>query len=461
MADSGVYKFTPRVQLRILTLLWLDNKMYYTYKEVIKPKYFTSPIHIDLCRIIYDYREKYEASPSKDVLLEEIHQMCSKSKTKARLEQDYIDTINRMAEVDVSTDYDYLKDKIVSFGKRQALVEAILQSADILEKEPESSYSKISNMIQLAMMTGEGTEDLGVNYWDNFEERIYSYGSEPDVIERFSTGIDMLDGLMNGGIGRTEMFVCIAPPGRGKTTMLIWLACAALVEGKNVLHITLENNLNQVLRNYDITMMNQSTNYMKDNPEKVIRAMTNAQEYCGGQLYIRKYQPKSLTVTQLRLYMNRLELVEGFHPDVLVVDYGMIMKSEDNYVDKRSNIEGIYEDLRAIADEFNCAVYTAAQGNRGSLSKRVVTLGDIAECFAIANTADTCVALCQNNSEKSEGVMRMFIAKNRDNPDGMMLKGTIDYDRKLINMTETVDAEELSRDSAKDSKDSEDEAWGS
>ena len=135
MADSGVYKFTPRVQLRILTLLWLDNKMYYTYKEVIKPKYFTSPIHIDLCRIIYDYREKYEASPSKDVLLEEIHQMCSKSKTKARLEQDYIDTINRMAEVDVSTDYDYLKDKIVSFGKRQALVEAILQSADILEKE--------------------------------------------------------------------------------------------------------------------------------------------------------------------------------------------------------------------------------------------------------------------------------------------------------------------------------------
>ena len=107
----------------------------------------------------------------------------------------------------------------------------------------------------------------------------------------------------------------------------------------------------------------------------------------------------------------------------------------------------MYESLRALADEYDVALYTAAQGNRSSLAKKVVTTMDLAECFAIANIADICVALCQDGREKAQGIMRGFVAKNRDNSDGMILTGTINYNIKRLDFTDEVsDAEQYNLD---------------
>ena len=145
MAD-GVYKYTTQIQLKILTLLWRDDSSYNVYRETIKPRYFSKNIHIDLCRILFDYREKYGNSPTFDVLVEEVAQMCDKSKTKQKLEEDYYEAITQMAEMELY-DIEYIKDKILSFGKRQALVDAVLESADILEKKPETEYGKIEKLV--------------------------------------------------------------------------------------------------------------------------------------------------------------------------------------------------------------------------------------------------------------------------------------------------------------------------
>jgi hypothetical protein len=142
-------------------------------------------------------------------------------------------------------------------------------------------------------------------------------------------------------------------------------------------------------------------------------------------------------------------------PDIVIVDYGAIIKPKSNYVDKRNVLEGNYEDLRAMADDLNVAMVTGAQGTRASLSKKVVTIEDLAECFAIANSADIIFALCQTVSEKKEGKMRGFLAKNRDSADSILLSGTINYDTKHLNFVDDISNTLIERDDDDDDEDEE------
>ena len=449
MAEAGVYKYTTQVQLKILTLLWRDEQSYNLYRETIKPKYFSKSIHIDLCRIIFDYHDKYGTSPTLDALVEETTQMCEKTKSKQKLEDDYLETIAQMSEMELH-DIEYIKDKILSFGKRQALVDAVLESAEILEKQPDTQYNQIEKLVKDAMLVGEDVNDLGLDVYDDIEERFLGYLNDDDVIERIPTGMEMLDNCLGGGLGRTEMGVVVAPPGRGKTTTLVSIGGAAVENGYNVLHVSLENNDKQILRNYDLRLLKKDMDYIKDNVNKSIAAMFNIKKFRRGKVIVKKYPTKSINVSTIRNLLDQLKVVKGFVPDVLIVDYGAILKPSVNYSEKRTSIEGIYEDLRAIADDYNLALWTAAQGNRGALSKKVVTMADLAECFAIGNTCDVMPCLCQSEKEKQKGEIRMFLAKVRDSADGLILKGKILYGIKKLEFYEIVEQTETSDDDEED-----------
>lgn len=454
MAESGVYKFTTQVQLKILAVLWRDEHSYAVYQETIKPKYFQKSIHVDICRILFDYHEKYGKSPTYDVFIEEIGTLCENNKNKQKIEDDYLDAIKQMSEFDLY-DIDYIRDKILDFGKRQALVDAVLESANILEKQSNTQYNNIETIIKDALLVGEGTSDLGTDIYENVEERFISYTNDEDVIERIPTGMEMLDQCLGGGLGRTEMGICVAPPGRGKTTFLVSVGAAAVEAGYNVLHISLENNEKQVTRNYDMRLLKKNMEYIKENIDKSITAMFNIKKYRKGKLKIKKYPTKSITTKTIRAYLDQLKTVENFIPDILIVDYGMLLKPLSNFSDKRSGIEDNYESLRAIADDYNLGLWSAAQGNRAALSKKIVTMADLAECFAIANTSDIMVCLCQTKKEKAKEEMRLFLAKVRDSADSLVLKGKILYDIKKIDFNEI--AEQSDGDEDDEEEDWEDE----
>lgn len=446
MIKPGVYNFSESFQLKVLALFWLDSSVYLMYNDIIQPKYFSNPIHVDLCRSIFDYYEKYKKSPTMDVLIEEAMEICESSKKKESIFKDYLECIDKMSKMDFY-DEEYIKEKITSFGKRQALVDAVIKSASILEKEPETKYGDIEGIIKSALMVGENVCDLGTDLFENIEERFLSYLNEEDVIERISTNIEKLDDVLGGGLGRTELGVVVAAPGRGKSSTLVSIGAGAIENGYKVLHISLENNEKQVTRNYDVRLLKRNKGYVEDNTENSIQAMKNIKKYRKGRLKIKKYPTKSVTVKTIRILLNKLKLVHNFEPDVLIVDYGALLKPTEFYNDKRNSIESIFEELRAVADDYNLALWTAAQGNRGALSKRVVSMQDLAECFAIANIADVMACLCQTLKEKKSGILRMFLPKIRDNADTMMLSGAIQYDIKLITMDAIEEIPEESEES--------------
>lgn len=461
MAENSVFNFTTSIQEKILALLWTDTTYIELYSECVKPKYFQKAIHIDLCRILLNYYEKYGEAPTKDSFVQEVYTMCEKNRSKAKLQEEYLDCIDRLVKYDYN-DYDFLKDKIIEFGKKQAMIEAIMESADIIESNGSESYHQVSDIIQKAQMVGENAKDLGINYWDNYEERIHSYTDAEDVIERIPTGMGKVDEILNGGIGKTELCVVLAPPGKGKTTTLINTGANALRNGYTVFHFSLENNEKQITRNYDLRLLNRSFEYLQEESIKCADALGRIKKYSnGGQLFIKKYPTKGVTVDTLKMYINHIERIYGVKADLVIVDYGAILKSKSNYGDKRNNIESNYEDLKALADELDVAVVTGAQGNRGSLSKRVVTMEDLAEAFAIANISDIMFALCQTLREKKENKMRAFFTKVRDAKDSILLSGEIQYETKRMSFEEDITESLVNEDGEGDDEDDDDEGYKS
>lgn len=444
MAD---YKFTPDIQKQILALLWKDDNRYAVYKDCIQPRYFTNAVLMDVCNIIFAYKEKYQKSPSLDVIVQEVETLMSGSKVKAKLSDDYETLLTDLVGYELENS-EYLNDLVVEFGKKQALTEAVMEGADIIEKGGD--YGKIKEEIENALLVGENLDDLGVDYWETCEERTKKY-TENDVIQRITTGSACFDGVLNGGLGKSELGVIIAPPGRGKTTFLQNLAMAASEAGFNVAYYFFENNENQISRNFDIRVLERPFDYLKENHSKVLKSLLNHKKFKKpGKLIVKKYKVDEATTNTIRGHLKRLELIKEFVPDMILVDYGTLMKPTRMFKEKRDNYEQVFKDLRALCDDFDVALWTAAQTNRGGFGKKVVTSEDLAECFAIINIADVATCLCQTVREQADHIIRYYLAKIRDQADHYQLVGTDNRDIKKLTIDTVYEDNSLRDDDDED-----------
>ena len=88
--------------------------------------------------------------------------------------------------------------------------------------------------------------------------------------------------------------------------------------------------------------------------------------------------------------------------------------------EKRAELESIYEELRAISTEFQCPIWTASQTNRSGLSADVITMEQISEAFNKCFVADFIFSVSRTIEDKQNNQGKIFIAKNRNGPDGMV-----------------------------------------
>lgn len=441
---DGVYTFNKDIQRRILSLLWKDPTCWTIYQGCIKPKYFEDIIHMDICRVVQEYYEKYDTAPTANIVKQEIELMLDGSKTKMARAAEYRDELKRMRSFDTN-ELQYLRDQVVTFAKRQAMSEALTQSADIVVDGKE--MSSIEYLVAGALGVGEDTHKMGTVFLtpDSVENRLAMYASDEDVVERISTGQPELDKIMYGGLARQELGVILAPPGKGKTTTLLNIGIGAVKAGYNVLHITFENNEQQTQRNYDCCLLGKNKAYLADegNHKKVRDTLLRLCDkgFGYGQLIIKKFNVKSMSISDLKVWIRKLITFHQseFIPDVIIIDYGALVKPDNGSFDKRFQLESIFEGMRNIAEVFNAAVWSGAQGNRESLSKRIVTKADLAEAFNIANIVDFMMAICQTEREKADLKLRYFITKQREERDSVLLDASINYETKVITINGEID----------------------
>jgi len=345
-----------------------------------------------------------------------------------------VETLKEIYRHMEATDLDFVQDKVIDFFKNQTLKNAIVKSVDILESNGD--YEQIKNLIDDAMKAGT-ERNIGHDYVEDIEVR-YSEMAR-DTVE---TPWDVINDLTQGGLGGGELGVIVAPAGIGKTWILCALGAGAMKRGTNVVHYSLELNEAYVGLRYDSAftgIANQNLKYHKDEVKDKI-------EEIKGELVVKYFPTKTASVHTLGAHLQKLKTL-GKKFDMVVVDYGDILRDTGNAREVRHALGNIYEDLRGLAGEFEVPIWTASQANRSALDEEVIEATKVAESYQKVMTADFVVSLSRKVEDKIANTGRFHVIKNRFGPDGLTFPAKVNTNTGAVEIYEssTVDGKEQSQ----------------
>ena len=374
-------------------------------KEVLSIQFFELKYLQVFVQKIFDHKNKYGVHPSKQAMLTILRaELDDENSTTQKQTRDFFARIYK-SEIEMGGE-EYIKDTALDFCRKQKLKEAMIKSVSLLQT---SSFDEISAVINEALKLGSST-DFGYDYKADFEERFKLKVRSP-----ISTGWQTIDDLCRGGLGSGELGVVIAPTGAGKSMVLVHLGTQALKEGKTVVHYTLELAPTTIAQRYDSCMTGIPLGQLHACKDGIYETVKDIK----GQLIIKEYPTKSASPNVLRNHLERL-YQRDIKPDLIIVDYADLLRPNVVRKEKRHELETIYEDLRAIAQETKCPCYTASQTNRSGLNAEVITMEAISEAFNKCFVADFIFSVSRTIQDKNTNGGRIFVAKNRNGPDGLI-----------------------------------------
>tara|TARA_R100000789_G_scaffold3922_1_gene7597 strand:- start:1538 stop:2719 length:1182 start_codon:yes stop_codon:yes gene_type:complete len=324
-----------------------------------------------------------------------------------------------------ASDLNYVKDKALDFHKSQVLKDAIVKSAEILERDGDSD--EIKSLIDIAMQAGV-ERNLGHDYLEDINKRY-----EESARITSPTPWDLINELMQGGLGAGELGVIVAPAGIGKTWVLCSMGAYAISQKLNIIHYTLELNEAYVGLRYDSIFSGVEGQNLKYHKDEVIERLDKLE----GNLTIKYYPTKSCTVNTLSAHLKKVTTF-GTKVDMVLVDYADIMKDINKHTEMRHALGNIYEDLRGLAGELQVPIWTASQTNRSALDEDVIEASRIAESYAKVMVADFVMSLSRKIEDKIGNTGRFHVIKNRFGPDGLTYPARINTNVGKIELFEAT-----------------------
>ena len=363
------------------------------------------------------YRNKYGTHPSSEALI-----TIFKTEYQNEDEAAYNQLMSYCDKIDIHevTDCSYIKEVSLEFCRKQKLKEAMIESVNLLQS---CSFDEISKVINDALKLGSDN-NFGYDYLADFEERF-----KPKFRNPVTTGWSDIDNISSGGLGKSELGVVIAPTGAGKSMVLVHLGSQALKENKTIVHYTLELQDTVVASRYDSCITGYPLSDLKSFKDEIYDVVKDIE----GKLIVKEYPTKSASTNTIKTHLSKLQK-RGIKPGLIVVDYADLLKPVVIRKEKRNELESIYEELRAISQEFQCPVWTASQTNRSGLNAEVITMEQISEAFNKCFVADFICTISRTIEDKQKNQGKMFIAKNRNGPDGIIYDIFMDTSNVCIKM---------------------------
>jgi hypothetical protein len=421
-------KFGKAFQEKLAQLMFSDRQFADQLREVLDLNFFELKYIQVFCRKLFEYRDKYDMYPSASIMgiilrteLEDDNDALNKQV------RDYFARIISSPEIE---DEDYIKDTSLDFCRRQKIKEALVKSAGLMNKS--NSLDEIGTIVTSALKLGTDN-NYGYDYKLDFEKRFLLKDRNP-----VSSGWERVDKITQGGLGRGELGVVVAPTGAGKSMALVHLGAMAVKAGLQVIHYTLELSDTVVASRYDSCLTGVPLTSLMDQKEMILEEVKNIK----GKLIIKEYPTKTASTSVLKNHIKRV-VGAGQKVDMIIVDYGDLLKPCVHYKEKRTELETIYEELRAMAQEFVCPVWTASQTNRSGLNAEVVTMESISEAFNKCFVADFIFSVSRTVDDKKTNSGRIFIAKNRNGPDGIVMPLYMDTSVVKMEVLEDIKEEEV------------------
>ena len=406
-AVDTLTKYGSSYQSKVVASLISDTKFLEQVTEITKPAFFESQANQWIIGELQSYFSEYHSSPTMEVFKIKIGDIEDKL-----LKQMVVEQLKRVYLQIGADDLPYVKKEYLTFSKNQRVKDALLKSVDLLKA---GNYDKIIDTMMAASKVGL-ENDLGLDYVDSFESII-----EDVKRNSISTGWDVVDELMDGGLGPGELGVVMAPSGIGKSWFLSKIACSAIQMGMNVLHYTLELSENYVGQRYTTILTGIQTTEHKERKDEIIRKIKQT----PGRVRIKYYPPQFATSKTLSAHIEKLR-ASGFNPNLIIIDYADLLKSSNSRDGLYAELGGIYEELRGLSGEAGIPIWTATQTNRAAIDHEVIQADSVGDSYKKVQTADFIMSVSRKTKDNLSNTGRIHIVKNRFGPDGMTFPAKID-----------------------------------
>ena len=421
-----------KVETLILKNLLLSEEYVRKALPFVKDEYFPDLEERVLFDTINKYFQQYSAVPTKEALLIEIGDNKSLSDEQYKNTQTIITSLD-----DEVSELDWVLDTTEKWCKERAIYLALMESIKIAEgndgdKSPDAIPSILSEALSVSF-----DNHIGHDYIEDYEDRYESYHRVEDKIP---FDIELLDKITKGGLPRKTLNVALAGTGVGKSLFMCHVASSILLQGRNVLYITMEMAEERIAERIDANLLDLPIQQLSDpilTKDRYVAKIDGLRKKTQGRLVIKEYPTASAHVGHFKALLNELSLKKGFQPDIIFVDYLNICASaryKGNIVNSYTYVKAIAEELRGLAGEFNVPIVSATQTTRSGYGNSDVELTDTSESFGLPATADLMFALISTEDMEQMGQIMVKQLKNRYNDLSVFKRFVVGIDRAKMRL---------------------------
>lgn len=396
----------------------------------IKADYFDDNNLKKIFETYSKYVDEYKQPPSVEAL------KISLDKRKDLNENSYKEIMSSVDELhrDLDTNLDWLVKETEKFCQDKDLFNSIRKAILIMDGEDkENDKGSIPELLSQSLSISFDSS-VGHDFIDDADARYDFYHRKE---ERLPFDIELLNKITKGGLPRKSMTVLLATTGGGKSLLKCHFAANYLLQGKNVLYITMEMAEERIAERIDANMMNESLDNLKIMPRDVYKKrIERIKSKSIGKLVIKEYPTGSAHAGHFRHLINELKMKKGFTPDVICIDYLNICASSRVKGAAAANsytlVKSIAEEIRGLSMEFNCAVITSSQYNRDAYGSSDVDLTNTSESMGITHTADCILGLITSEDLDDLGQLMIKQLKNRWNDLSFYRRFVVGIDRSKM-----------------------------
>ena len=397
----------------------------------LKLEYFDVRAEEIICQEIIDFIAKYNKLITQEVLSLEIQNREDLTETEFKDISEIIPTLNG---TDINNDW--LVDATEKWCRDRAIYLALMESIKIADgQDDKKGRDAIPNILSEALGVSFDNH-VGHDYLEDFEQRYESYHRKED---RIPFDLDFFNRITKGGIPSKTLNVALAGTGVGKSLFMCHMAAATLLQGKNVLYITLEMAEERIAERIDANLLDINIKDIVDLPRVMFEnKVTNIAKKTQGTLIIKEYPTAAAHTGHFKALLNELALKKSFSPDIIFIDYLNICASSRYRANASSSsysyIKAIAEDLRGLAVEFNLPIVSATQTTRAGYSNSDVDITDTSESFGLPATADLMFALISTDELEEINQIMVKQLKNRYNDPTINKRFVVGIDRAKMRL---------------------------
>lgn len=433
-----------RIEQTILRNLLTDEKYMRKVLPFIKPDYFEGPYRT-LFKEAGKFVAKYNKLPSKEAFLVELNEHSNLSADQFTTA---VDIASGLFEGD-DVDEEWLMNNTEKWCQDRAIYNAVMESITIIDgKHDTLTKNALPELLTKALGVAFDT-NVGHDYIENVEERYEFYHTEED---RTPFDLELFNTITKGGVPNKTLNIALAGTGVGKSLFMCHVAASALVDGKNVLYITMEMAEERIAERIDANLLNVPIDQLdKLSKDMFTSKIADLARKTTGRLVVKEYPTGSAHSGHFRALLNELKLKKQFVPDIIFIDYLNIcassrMKGMGGAINSYTYIKAIAEELRGLAVEFDVPIFSATQTTRSGYSNTDVGLEDTSESFGLPATADLMFALISTEELEQQGQIMVKQLKNRYNDPTHHKRFVVGVDRSRMRLFDVDDSQQTLTD---------------